>query len=189
MSNENRTPTGPRGLTGPIYRGWSDVFFGRVKLPTAKTVPPTPDLLPSTAENPKPFDAGADQAAPTEAKATGEHIADLPTANKEPAAVGADESEATTGKIKRPGTPGDLIALVPLGEPISKNLLIDQWRDRHGNHQTGRTILKALITAGNLFEWRLPRARTNAAKLIARTPQPTGLNPDTFQKTFQTPNQ
>ena len=85
--NNDKNQTGPRGLSGPIYPGWGNVYLGRAKPPIAKTAPPPPDVLPSTAENPKPFDAGADQAAPPEAKATGEHIADLPTANKEPAAV------------------------------------------------------------------------------------------------------
>ena len=85
----------------------------------------------------------------------------------------ATEDETPAGASKRPGTREDLTALVPLEKPIAKSLLIDQWKDRYGNHAKGRAFLDALIADGKLFEWRLKRAGTNAAKLIARKPQPT----------------
>jgi hypothetical protein len=84
----------------------------------------------------------------------------------------ASEDETPATVTRRVGTREDLIALVPLEKPIAKNLLIDQWRDRYGNHQKGRAFLDALIADGKLFEWRLNRPGTNAAKLIARNPQP-----------------
>jgi hypothetical protein len=85
----------------------------------------------------------------------------------------ATEDETPAGAPKRAGTREDLIALVPLEKPIAKSLLIDQWKDRFGNHQKGRAFLDALIADGKLFEWRQNRSGTNAAKLIARKPQPT----------------
>jgi len=82
------------------------------------------------------------------------------------------EDETPAGKPRRAGTREDLTALVPLEKPVAKSLLIDQWKDRYGNHAKGRAFLDALITDGKLFEWRQNRAGTNAAKLIARKPQP-----------------
>lgn len=83
-----------------------------------------------------------------------------------------DPSELPAAQTKRAGTREDLIALVPLEKPIAKSLLIDQWRDRYGNHQKGRAFLDALTADEKLYEWRLPRPGTNPAKLIARRPQP-----------------
>jgi hypothetical protein len=97
----------------------------------------------------------------------------------------ATEDETPAGAPRRQGTREDLTALVPLDKPIAKSLLIDQWRDRYGNHQKGRAFLDALIADEKLFEWRLNRSGTNAAKLIARKPQPDKLKTDTFQETFQ----
>jgi|CZKV01.1.fsa_nt_gi hypothetical protein len=84
----------------------------------------------------------------------------------------ASEDETPKGKPRRAGTREDLTALVPLEKPVAKNLLIDQWRDRFGNHAKGRAFLDALIAEGKLFEWRQNRPGTNAAKLICRKPQP-----------------
>ena len=84
----------------------------------------------------------------------------------------AEETEVPVGKTKRPGKQEDLTALVPLEKPISKALLIDKWKDNYGNHAKGRAFLESLIGDGKLFEWRLNRSGTNAAKLIARKPQP-----------------
>ena len=84
----------------------------------------------------------------------------------------AKESEIPAGKTKRPGTEEDLIAFVPMEQPIGKNQLIDKWKDRHGNKDKGRAFLDALIADGKLFEWEVKRRGTNAAKLIARKPQP-----------------
>ena len=84
----------------------------------------------------------------------------------------ATEDETPKGKPRRAGTREDLTALVPLEKPVAKSLLIDQWKDRYGNHAKGRAFLDALIADGKLFEWRQNRAGTNAAKLIARKPQP-----------------
>lgn len=83
----------------------------------------------------------------------------------------ATEDETPATATKRAGTREDLTALVPLEKPIAKSLLIDQWKDRYGNHAKGRAFLDALTADGKLFEWRLNRAGTNAAKLIARKPQ------------------
>jgi hypothetical protein len=84
----------------------------------------------------------------------------------------ATEDETPAGKPRRAGTHEDLTALVPLEKPIAKSLLIDQWKDRYGNKDKGRAFLDSLIADGKLFEWRLKRSGTNAAKLIARKPQP-----------------
>ena len=75
-------------------------------------------------------------------------------------------------EVKRTGTEEDLIALVPVEKPISKNLLIDQWKDRYGNHQKGRALLEQLIADGVLHVWTLTRSGTNPAKLISHKPQP-----------------
>jgi hypothetical protein len=83
----------------------------------------------------------------------------------------ASEDETPATAPKRAGTREDLTALVPLEKPIAKSLLIDQWKDRHGNKDKGRAFLDSLIADGKLFEWRQNRAGTNAAKLIARKPQ------------------
>jgi hypothetical protein len=64
-----------------------------------------------------------------------------------------------------------LTALVPLEKPVAKALLIDQWKDHYGNKDKGRAFLDSLIADGKLFEWRLTRPGTNAAKLICRKPQ------------------
>jgi hypothetical protein len=84
----------------------------------------------------------------------------------------ADETEMPSRKTKRPSTPEDLTALVPLEKPIEKNLLLDKWKDAHGNKDKGRAFLSAQLSDGKLFEWQVKRAGTNAAKLIARKPQP-----------------
>ncbi|MEI9961789.1 MAG: hypothetical protein WDM76_11830 [Limisphaerales bacterium] len=52
----------------------------------------------------------------------------------------ASENETPADKPRRAGTQEDLIALVPLEKPISKSLLIDQWKDRYGNHAKGRAF-------------------------------------------------
>ena len=83
----------------------------------------------------------------------------------------ATEDETPAGKPRRAGTREDLTALVPLEKPIAKALLIDQWKDRYGNKDKGRAFLDSLIADGKLFEWRLTRPGTNAAKLIYRKPQ------------------
>jgi hypothetical protein len=83
----------------------------------------------------------------------------------------ASEDETPKGKPKRTGKPEDLTALVPLEKPIAKALLIDKWKDLYGNHQKGRAFLDSLCADGKLFEWRVNRPGTNAAKLIARKPQ------------------
>lgn len=84
----------------------------------------------------------------------------------------ASEDETPKGKSKRVGKPDDLTALVPLEKPIAKALLIDKWKDLYGNHAKGRAFLDSLIADGKLYEWRHVRPGTNAAKLIARKPQP-----------------
>lgn len=79
-----------------------------------------------------------------------------------------------TGKKppKRVGTREDLLALVPSEKSVAKDLLIDRWKDRHGNRIKGRAFLDELIESGILHEWRVKRPGTNPAKLIARHPQP-----------------
>lgn len=84
----------------------------------------------------------------------------------------ATEDETPAGRPRRAGTREDLTALVPLERTIAKALLIDQWKDRYGNKDKGRAFLESLIADGKLFEWRLTRTGTNAAKLICRKPQP-----------------
>ena len=87
--------------------------------------------------------------------------------------MSAWQADMTGKKIpKRPGTREDLLALVPLDKPENKTLLIDRWKDGYGNKDKGRAILESLITDGKLFEWQVKRCGTNAAKLIARHPQP-----------------
>jgi hypothetical protein len=83
----------------------------------------------------------------------------------------ATEDETPAGKPRRAGTREDLTALVPLEKPVAKALLIDQWKDHYGNKDKGRAFLDSLIADGKLFEWRLTRPGTNAAKLICRKPQ------------------
>jgi len=83
----------------------------------------------------------------------------------------ASEDETPAGKPRRAGKPEDLTALVPLEKPIAKALLIEQWKDRYGNKDKGRAFLDGLVADGKLFEWRLTRPGTNAAKLICRKPQ------------------
>jgi 5S rRNA maturation endonuclease (ribonuclease M5) len=83
----------------------------------------------------------------------------------------ADEPERTTGKGKRPGTQEDLKALVPLEKLIDKKLLLDKWKDLHGNKDKGSAFLSALVADEQLFEWRIKRSGTNDAKMIARKPQ------------------
>ena len=80
--------------------------------------------------------------------------------------------ELPTALVKRVPTAEELKALVPLDRPIAKTSLIDLWKDRYGNHQKGRAYLDAMLTSGELHEWRIKRPGTNAAKLIARKPQP-----------------
>lgn len=82
-----------------------------------------------------------------------------------------DPNELPQTQTKRAGTREDLLALVPLEKPVAKALLIDQWKDRHGNHIKGRAFLDELIESGKLHEWRVKRPGTNAARLIARHPQ------------------
>ncbi len=84
----------------------------------------------------------------------------------------ASEDETPAGKPRRAGTREDLSAMIPLEKPIAKTLLLDQWKDRFGNIGKGRAILDSLIADEILFEWKLKRSGTNAAKLIARKPQP-----------------
>jgi hypothetical protein len=76
-----------------------------------------------------------------------------------------------TGKGKRPGTQEDLKALVPLEKLIDKKLLLDKWKDLHGNKDKGSAFLSALVADEQLFEWRIKRSGTNDAKMIARKPQ------------------
>ena len=86
-----------------------------------------------------------------------------------------DPSELPATNTKRPGTPEDLDALVPIDKPVNKILLLEQWRDRYGNHVKGRAFLEKLIDDETLYEWRVKRSGTNAAKLIARNPQPENI--------------
>jgi hypothetical protein len=83
----------------------------------------------------------------------------------------ADEPESVKYKGKRPGTQEDLKALVPLEKPIDKKLLLDKWKDIHGNKDKGGAFLSALIADEQLFEWRIKRSGTNDAKMIARKTQ------------------
>ena len=182
MNNKNRTANPPRGLSGPIYRGWSDEFFGRAKSttmpsPLALVLPVTSDLPPSDKSAPinpaTPF-ADLDQAV-CPAIPEGQ-VADTINFEDKPDEIASVKPKAFTGKAKRHcGTPEDLIGLVPLEGTIPKNRLIAEWRVRFGNHQRGRALLKKLIADGKLFEWRTNRTGTNPAKSISRHPQPANL--------------
>jgi hypothetical protein len=83
-----------------------------------------------------------------------------------------DPAELPPAPTKRAGTCEDLLALVPLEKPVMKALLLDQWKDRHGNHVKGRAFLDELLESGKLHEWHVKRRGTNPSKLIARHPQP-----------------
>ena len=83
----------------------------------------------------------------------------------------ADEPESVKGKGKRPGTQEDLKALVPLEKPIDKKLLLDKWKDIHGNKDKGNAFLSALIADEQLFVWVFKRSGTNDLQMIARKPQ------------------
>lgn len=172
-NDKTQAPPGPRGLTGPIFHGWSAAFFGRVKpspvitsqVPPAMASPPARDITPSdiTATiSPTPPVADSDQVAcpgTTDAKFTDE--------------IAPVESEPPTDKPRRQcGTAANLIELVPPEGTIPKKQLIVEWRVRYGNHQRGRALLEALIADRKLFEWHTKRAGTNPAKSISRHPQP-----------------
>ncbi len=83
-----------------------------------------------------------------------------------------DPAELPATSVKRAGNREDLLALVPMDKPVNKALLIDQWKDRHGNKDKGRAFLESLVSDERLYEWRIKRVGTNAAKLISRHPQP-----------------
>jgi hypothetical protein len=163
----------------------------------AETTPAVPDLSPSDGldpregENPNPPASVTDPSAcPARPEDLGRRESIFRMHPVQPHGMDAEEPEAPIVKSKRRGgTPQDLNALIPMETPIAKKLLIQHWKDRYGNHAKGRKYLDELIADGKLFEWQIPRTRTNALKLISRIPQPTGLNLDNFQKTFQTPDQ
>ncbi len=174
MNNKNRTANPPRGLSGPIYAGMSNAYFGWCKPSTVKAASAAPELTPVPAsltsagidsikaEDSKPPTSGMDQAvcpALPEANMTGE--------------IAPVESEPPTDKPRRQcGTAANLIELVPPEGTIPKKQLIVEWRVRYGNHQRGRALLEALIADRKLFEWHTKRAGTNPAKSISRHPQP-----------------
>ena len=88
--------------------------------------------------------------------------------------------EAMAEEIERAGKNGkrprktDLLALVPCEGAIEKNLLLAKAasaQPKIGNNKA-RQFLTELIADGALFEWRIPRPRTNPAVHISRYEQP-----------------
>ena len=88
--------------------------------------------------------------------------------------------EAMAEEIERAGKNGkrprktDLLALVPSEGTIEKNLLLAKAANAQpkiGNNKA-RQFLTELIADAVLFEWRIPRPRTNPAIHISRYEQP-----------------
>jgi hypothetical protein len=168
MKKENiKSPPCPRGLTGPIFRGWSKAHFHDIAPKPVEPMPPAPEsppgnLGPDPATEANPPAVDVNQAAPAAIAAPAE-----------PKPIIADTPPTTTGKTKhRPGTAEDLMALVPPEGAIPKKTLIARWRELFGNHARGRALLKSLVTIGKLFEWPIPRPGTNPEILVSRDPQP-----------------
>jgi hypothetical protein len=167
MSNENRTPTAPRGLTGPIHTGWSRRFQSNDIPKLVEPLPPAPKSPPSNLE-PEPDTEAMPPV--SDVVQTAQTASAEPT---EPKPMLADKPKFATGKTKhQPGSAEDLFKLVPPVGGIPKKQLITDWRVRYGNHVTCRKHLEFLLTTEKLFVWRKNRSRTNAEILISRHPQP-----------------
>jgi hypothetical protein len=80
------------------------------------------------------------------------------------------------GKYKRgrpPATPEDLVALVPAEGTIEKSQLTDYVAPENGfSVRRAKAVLTRLVSSGELFEWKIPRAGKKCALGISRHPQP-----------------
>ena len=84
-----------------------------------------------------------------------------------------EEVESNKRKRKTPSkTKEDLMALVPADGAISKNVLISRAQDNGCGEKRSRGFLTELIESGDLYEWRVPRPKTNPEIRISRHEQP-----------------
>jgi hypothetical protein len=84
-----------------------------------------------------------------------------------------EEVESNKQKRKTPSkTKKDLMALVPANGAISKNVLINRAQDSGIGEKRTRGFLSEFIETGDLYEWRVPRPKTNPEIRISRHEQP-----------------
>lgn len=88
-----------------------------------------------------------------------------------------DATEAEVDGIRPKGDKGlpsdeELIAFVPMSGSIAKERLLDQWNTKKEIGQKRcRTLLTLMISDGKVFEWRIPRSKTNPEVHISRHEQ------------------
>jgi hypothetical protein len=93
----------------------------------------------------------------------------------------AEEADLDAARAAAPAAKGQarlsaktsdaLKALVPMTEPIAKETLIYNAGLAGIGMNAARNLLKVLLVSGELFEWRIPRPRTNPAVHISRREQ------------------
>lgn len=90
-----------------------------------------------------------------------------------------DIEEVESNKQKRrqerkgqPKTKQDLMVLIPTDGTISKNVLIARAQNSGVGEKRARSFLSELVEDGELYEWRVPRPRTNPEIRISRHQQP-----------------
>ena len=84
--------------------------------------------------------------------------------------------EALDAEVKQTGEPckqaKDLLALIPTEGAISKNVLLSRVSSLGIGQVKAKGFLAELISEKTLFEWRVPRPRTNPEVQISRHEQP-----------------
>ena len=66
----------------------------------------------------------------------------------------------------------DIFDLVPTDKQLSKDTVISKAQEIRIGEKKTRRFINQLIEDGALFEWRVPRPKTNPLILLSRTPQP-----------------
>jgi AAA domain len=86
--------------------------------------------------------------------------------------VPATDEQIATGKKSRDAIPADLLPLVPVLDPVTKDEIIQAAKERlHIGRDTVRTFLKVLVGQGKVFAHRVRRPRTNPETRYAQTAQ------------------
>lgn len=85
--------------------------------------------------------------------------------------------DAEPGEIFTPvatdSAKADLLALVPSDSPLEKEALLSRAGNKSIGVNRARLLIAELVAEGRLFEWRIPRPRTNPKIALARNPQPS----------------
>lgn len=104
--------------------------------------------------------------------------------------AGPAEVDAAESQTRKAGkTRADLMALVPLDQPIAKSLLLERGAERGIGLNRARGFINSLVEDGTeLFEWERPRPGKRPIPYLARVEQPRNAAGDVIFTAVITPN-